>query len=204
MLSALAALTRADDFAAVEQLARCPDVLAWLRARLGEGFSAMEFLKELDRLRARHLPGTLEDARRHSAMSALGLIVELRARLMADQFPINAAAVLGEIFAARRLEPGNEADGSLHESAAAWTELMRECAEARDKLPGLDEAAWWELALRTFGEQQQTEDKPAGALELQGWLELLYEDAPHLVVAGFNDGRVPEAVAGDAFLPESE
>lgn len=203
LLSALAALARADDFAAVEQLARCPDVLAWLRARLGEGFSAMEFLEELDRLRARHLPGTLDDARRHSAVPALGLIVELRARLAADRFPINVAAVLAEIFAARRSEPGNEADGRLHESAAAWAELMRECAEARGKFPGLDETAWWELALRTFGEQQQTGDKPAGALELQGWLELLYEDAPHLVVAGFNDGRVPEAVAGDAFLPES-
>ncbi len=48
-----------------------------------------------------------------------------------------------------------------------------------------------------------TEEKPDGAVELQGWLELLFEDAPHLVVAGFNDGRVPEAIAGDPFLPEA-
>lgn len=203
LLTALAALARTDDFAAVETVARCPDVLAWLRARLGDGFSAVGFLEELDRLRARHLPGTLDEARRHSAAPALGLIVELRARLIADQFPRNVAAVLAEIFAARRLEPGNEPDAQLRDSAAAWAELMRGCEETRARFPGLDEAAWWELALRTFGEEAQAGDKPAGALELQGWLELLYEDAPHLVVAGFNDGRVPEAVAGDAFLPES-
>lgn len=46
-------------------------------------------------------------------------------------------------------------------------------------------------------------DKPAGALELQGWLELVWEDAPHLVVAGLNDGLVPSAISGDPFLPES-
>jgi len=203
LLAALAALARVDDFAAVEGLARCPEILAWLRTRLGDGFSAAGFLEELDRLRARHLPGTLEDARRHSAVPALGLIVELRARLLADQFPVNATAVPAEIFAARPLEPGNEADMRLRDSAAAWADLMRGCEEARARFPGLDEAAWWELALRIFGEEAQAGDKPAGALELQGWLELLYEDAPHLVVAGFNDGRVPEVVAGDAFLPEA-
>ncbi len=203
LLSALSALARDDDFAAVESLARCPEVLAWLQARLGEGFSASGFLAGLDRLRADHLPGTLDEARRHSTAPALGLIAELRARLVAESFPANAASALTEIFAARPLEPSNEADARLRESAGAWAELMRSCREARTRFPGLAESAWWELALRTFGEEAQTGDKPARALELQGWLELLYEDAPHLVVAGFNDGRVPEALAGDAFLPES-
>jgi ATP-dependent helicase/nuclease subunit B len=46
-------------------------------------------------------------------------------------------------------------------------------------------------------------EKPEGAVELLGWLELLWEDAPHLVVGGMNDGCVPEAVVGDAFLPET-
>jgi ATP-dependent helicase/nuclease subunit B len=203
LLSTLAALARADEFTAVEALARCPDVLVWLSARLGDGFSATGFLAELDRLRARHLPGTLEEARRHSVAPALGLVAELRAMLLVDQFPRNAAAALAEIFAARRAAPGPETEERWRDSAEAWAELMRGCAEARVKFPGLDEAAWWDLALRTFGEERQSGDKPAGALELQGWLELLFEDAPHLVVAGCNDGRVPEAVAGDVFLPEA-
>ncbi|MDR2429469.1 MAG: PD-(D/E)XK nuclease family protein [Puniceicoccales bacterium] len=36
-----------------------------------------------------------------------------------------------------------------------------------------------------------------------GWLELLWEDAPHLIVAGLNEGWVPESDGGDAFLPGS-
>jgi ATP-dependent helicase/nuclease subunit B len=62
---------------------------------------------------------------------------------------------------------------------------------------------WWELTLQFYAETVQYDEKPPAAIELQGWLELLWEDAPHLIVCGFNDGRVPESVVGDPFLPES-
>ncbi len=203
LLATLAAIAREPAFDAVEALARCPDFLAWLHARLGAGFSSARFLSELDDLRAEHLPATLAEARRHTGSPALALVAELRDMLTGGEFPANAAAALGEIFAARQLDLAREADAQLHESAGAWTEVLRECAAARARFPGPDDAGWWELALRLFGDGARTEEKPAGALELQGWLELLFEDAPHLAVAGFNDGSVPDAVVGDAFLPES-
>lgn len=39
-------------------------------------------------------------------------------------------------------------------------------------------------------------------IELLGWFELPLDNAPALVVVGFEDGRVPESVRGDAFLPD--
>ncbi|MFT7676535.1 MAG: hypothetical protein ACI8QC_000506 [Planctomycetota bacterium] len=39
--------------------------------------------------------------------------------------------------------------------------------------------------------------------ELLGWLELPLDDAPTLILSGMQDGRVPETVRGDAFLPDS-
>lgn len=42
-------------------------------------------------------------------------------------------------------------------------------------------------------------DEPT--IELLGWLELPLDDAEYLAVTGFSDGRVPEAMAGDPFLP---
>jgi len=60
----------------------------------------------------------------------------------------------------------------------------------------------WAMALEIFGETRRFADKPTEALEAQGWLESHWEDAPCLIVAGFNEGVVPSAVAGDAFLPE--
>ena len=40
-------------------------------------------------------------------------------------------------------------------------------------------------------------------IDLPGWLDLAMDDAPFLVVAGFNEGNVPSAKGGDSFLPDS-
>lgn len=211
LLAALAGLVREPTFAAVEALARCPEMFAYFRARLGAKFSSANWLAGLDDLRATHLPADLAAALTQAAqlrqsanvLPALKLIGQLRAQLATGEFAASAAAALGSIFAARHLDLARDDDAQLAEAAAEWTEVVRECAEAAGRFPGLPTADWWNLALGVYGDSRRTEDKPAGALELQGWLELLWEDAPHLVVAGLNDGRVPDAIAGDKFLPES-
>ena len=40
-----------------------------------------------------------------------------------------------------------------------------------------------------------------GAIEMLGWLELPLDDAPALVVTGFNEGSVPASLNADLFLP---
>lgn len=210
LLSALAALVRAPDFDAVAALARCPDFLAWLETRSTDRRdSAADALAALDELQARHLPATLAAAQRAASQSArkeiqaakpvLVAVAQLRAVLTQDAFPGNAAAALATLFGSRSIASDDEAA----ESATAWMDILRATARAAGKFPGLTAAEWWELALDVFAEQTSTDDRPAGAVELLGWLELLWEDAPHLLVAGCNDGRVPDAVVGDAFLPEA-
>lgn len=36
-----------------------------------------------------------------------------------------------------------------------------------------------------------------------GWLELPWQPAPHLVVAGVNEGMAPDSITGDPWLPDS-
>lgn len=206
LLAALADFAAAPNFAACATLLRCPDVLAWLQARAENKFSPAELLKRWDELRARHLPPTLAAAQAQAGKSAevafaLGALAELRATLTRGTFPENAAAALAEIFSAREVE----AAGELAESAKAWTATMRETQRALATIGGetLTLAEAWELALGVFAEQTRTDERPADALDLLGWLELLWEDAPHLIVAGVNDGAVPDAIAGDPFLPEA-
>jgi ATP-dependent helicase/nuclease subunit B len=211
LLAALAALAREPEFSAVAALVRCPDVLALLAARLGGNFSGARCLAGLDELHARHLPADLAAARRHAGQgrdfpelpAALAIIEELRAALTRGSFGESAAAALTLIFARRQPDLADPAQAAWVEAADEWMDLVRACAATEGRHPTLARADWWELALRAYGDDRRTEDKPAGALELQGWLELPWEDAPHLAVAGLNDGRVPEAVAGHAFLPES-
>lgn len=205
LLSTLAQFAREPDWLAVAALARCPDILTWLESRRGADFSATRFLVKLDSLRAEHLPADLEAAIDFGGeeIPELKMFAELRTQLTQGAFPENAAAALEGIFSTRRLDPASAADVQLSEDAAAWTEVLRGCAAVKSRHGRVATAEWWELALDLFGSQRRADEKPLGALELQGWLELLFEDAPHLVIAGFNDGFVPEAVAGDAFLPES-
>lgn len=207
LLAALANLARTQDFAAVSALASCPDVLAWLEAKRGGGFSAARWLAGLDVLHARHLPADLSAARHHAAQlrdfpslaAELEQIGMLHDMLTQGSFGESVSVVLTELFAFRT----EAVSAAWTDAVEAWMEIVRGCSRAELRTAQVARADWWQLALSLYADTRQTEDKPAGALELQGWLELAWEDAPHLVVAGLNDGRVPDAVAGDAFLPES-
>ena len=208
LLSALAALAADPSFDAVGALARCPDFIAHLQFRIGAGFSPAGWLRGIDELRSRHLPPTLASARAHAPAlvqfpdldRALAVVDEFRETLAARPFAEGAAGVPALIFGSRGAPLAREEEPVLADCAAAWMDVLRECSSTG---ADLSNAEWWELALRIFGEGRRTGDKPPGALELQGWLELAYEDAPRLVVAGMNDGSVPDAVIGDPFLPES-
>jgi len=203
LLSGLATLAREDSFTAVLGLSRHPALWGYLRSYCGEAFSTTGFLKAMDRLQSNHLPPDLGEANRHwRGGDELKAIYDLRQRLRKGAFPENAAAVLAEIFGARQLDMTKEADTDLAEAAEAWAGVMADIAKASAGLAELSPADGWELALRLYGECVRFAEKPAHAVELQGWLELIWEDAPHLLVAGLNDGMVPDAVVGDPFLPE--
>lgn len=212
LVELLATFAREPAFETAAALARCPDVLAWLRARTGGAFSAARLLAGLDELNTRHLPATLDDARDHAARFSaeypelapvLDAFSGLRASLTSGTFAGRVATTLGTLFAPRQFSLAQPDHARAVETASAWMDVVREIATAAGRHRGLEPEDLWQLALEAFGETLRFEEKPAGALELQGWLELLWEDAPHLVVAGLNDGFVPAAIVGDAFLPEA-
>lgn len=202
-------------FAAVTALVRCPDVLAWLGERPAAAdpkFSPARLLAGLDAMHRRHLPPTLKAAQSHAPglareftelAPALEKLAALHATLATGKFPANVLAALAVIFGGRRIIPGRPEDARLADLAEAWRDILQQAGRAAPQAGALATEDWWELALRLYGDDHRFEDKPAGAVELQGWLELLWEDAPHLVITGFNDERVPEAVVGDPFLPEA-
>lgn len=212
LLEALAALTKERSFEAAASLARCPDVLAFLTDGAEADRSPARLLAGLDELRRCHLPPTLDAARAHlpglepefpELPRAVERLARLETALAQGVFPDNVAEALGSIFGHRWLDLARPADARVAEMAEAWGDLLRQTAAAMPLAGGLPAADGWELLMPLFGEGRCFEDKPADAVELQGWLELLWEDAPHLVVAGLNDGRVPESITGDPFLPET-
>ncbi len=105
-------------------------------------------------------------------------------------------AFLEWIYGAREFDPARESDrhfGALFSKATAFA------AEVDASGGGAD---WFSLALEAL------EDAPLGDLHgeadlvLHGWLELLWEPARGLVVAGANDEHLPGVISVDAFLPD--
>ena len=212
---------------AVECL-RIPVVEGWLAGELDhpDRWQGTRGLRAIDDCRARHLPNTLSQLRHflnqdasdaattHEsvaagytlASAAIGRLERLVADLNEGPLGERLPTVLRDIFSPL---------AHLDEAHRLWTEkaieaaapvLMRDLADLDGfEAAGLDWSAADRLSLLLdqVGEVALSEDRPAGAIELQGWLELLWEDAPHLVVAGLNDGIVPEAIVGDAFLPDN-
>lgn len=216
LIQALLDLLRDPSFDNAIRLARCPDILHCLARRGSDSFRPDRLLAGLDQLRNDHLPVTLASAidlahrrdrqaaeRYPDVIPALQHLASLLEVLRREPFPENIASALAAIFDHRTIDTTSPEGARLTEAAAAWSEAVRAVADARRHFPRISDLDALEHALSTFADNRRFPEKPAGAIDLQGWLELLWEDAPHLVVAGFNEGRVPAAIIDDPWLPGS-
>ena len=205
-------------FAAVATLLRCPDMLDTIR-RLCEAQSEgrpgfQRLLNEMDTLAVEALPDTLDDA------------IELAARVLGDDSPLRVGlhwideqlkafagdnfgaaltGFLGDVFEDRKFHSNNPEDAVF----AAIADQIAEVLDALDSPAAqsfpeeLSPAARLDLLLRVIEAEVFYPERAPRAIDLQGWLELLWEDAPHLIITGMNDGKVPEAILGHQFLPDS-
>jgi len=217
--------------AAAAILMRTPEIDAWLKVKVkgwkqADGLRAVddgcaghlvddcerlaEFLRaDADYAERRDPPREREAVRCRMAAAALDELLTLRRRLSTNKLTDTLPEVLREILICRK--PGsNKADELWPEKVleTAGPQLLNHLAElsAADGAGAgisLNHAEQLTLAVSLLAKTRLSAERPAAALELQGWLELLWEDAPHLVVAGLNDGVVPEAVVGHPFLPQS-
>lgn len=212
LVSLLGEFQREASFGTVTALARCPDVLDWLRAQIGSGFSPARTLEALDHLHARNLPVSLNGAISHASeteqkfagtSAVLSHFQQLREKLISQPFPANAFDALSEIFGHRKFDHQNPAHARRSDSASEWVKTAQATGTAAAGFKTVRDTDAWDLTLQQFGESRRFEEKPGSAIELQGWLELLWNEAPHLVVGGMNGGLVPSAIVGDAFLPET-
>ncbi|MCA8982019.1 MAG: PD-(D/E)XK nuclease family protein, partial [Planctomycetes bacterium] len=200
-------------FSAFAALVRHPDLEARLRADRPD----LEAISLLDAYQPEHLPavGNGEWFGHHAARlaelakSVHVLLGELDTPVMR---PLSGWAdatreLLDRVYGTRTLRDDVEEDrrlaGSLRAIAGALDEI--------DALPtSLELTGGPSVMLSLLSRMIANLAVPSAAaapgvptIEVLGWLELAQDDAPAVVVTGFNDGKVPESVRGDAFLPDS-
>jgi ATP-dependent helicase/nuclease subunit B len=191
----------------IRTLLQHPDIQQWLKTTENSN----ELLRQLDRLFEDHLAPDLNTLIHFAArktepalLNALSQLNTLAADLVATRnFPAALAQALQQIYAVKQIEPTGQIGTQWKEHADAIRALLNSAAEAEDLFPKLPKDFSRSAFRQNLQRSRVYPDRPREAHDLLGWLELLWNDAPHLILAGLNEGIVPESIVGDAFLPEA-
>ncbi|MBR2838723.1 MAG: PD-(D/E)XK nuclease family protein, partial [Kiritimatiellae bacterium] len=196
LVAQVAALKRTSSYAVFSAFIRGGDVRRMLCARLGYTQAELSAaLVRLDALQAKLLPERMEDVG-SKADGALRNIYEFVAKEFRKK---GVRELLRSVFADLVLDERDADAREFAAAAAAVRDLLDECFA-----PDVPAAAQLELFERRLGEATYSLEPDEGDVILtDGWLELPFLDADELVVAGFQEGCVPESVVGHPFLPDS-
>lgn len=201
LLHALLALRGRPGYSEVAALLRHPDVLAMFA-------NGAVLLRELDEFQSRHLPVTIADMSSEKfthaghVSEAITKIMRWREMLCEPDLAGGVRAVMGDIYKGRMLHLDAPDDAEFHEAAAALDTGLRELegAVAAGQVDGdAPDVLMSLLQNATLKAERSSEER----LDLEGWLELAWNPAPTLLVAGMNEGFVPDGHVGDLFLPDA-
>ena len=196
LVSQLAAMKRTSSYRVFSAFVRGGDARRWICAELELTPSELtDALEVLDKRQAEYLPDRMEDIG-PKLKGTIRAVYELVASQLRKK---GVRELLQAIFKERILD---ERDADAREFAAAAeavNEVIDECRAAN-----APEAIAMELFERRLEEAVFSLEPDEGDEVLtDGWLEIPYLDADEVVIAGFQEGCVPESVVGHAFLPDS-
>lgn len=180
--------------------ARSPLSYEWIGKK--QKGKSEEFLAFLDRMATRSIAPSLSDffaSSHQSSFEVLGLIRSFIEDLRTPQWPKRLLNFLAVV-----LEESSSFSGEMVEQWADFIgkRIYRFCSLASvNAFHGC--SPFLSLMLDEMNEESfffETEGDPK--LELKGWLELLWDDSMHLVLAGFQERDVPKAIEPDFILTD--
>ena len=216
-LESLLAVLQNPTFGNADSFLRLPDSWAWL-AQQDDSIQPTDLLRGLDDLRLKHLPADLAAATqldfekrsewekigcRITARSALRLLQRALGELAKEPLSAGLAGFLKTTLADRQFDTAKTADEIYIEVIGRLNERLAKLDAAVPRGAKRNAPLELSLVLDDLGRETIFPERPADTIDLQGWLELAWEDAPHLIVTGANEGLLPESIHGDRFLPES-
>jgi len=167
-------------------------------------------LRKADEFAAEHLPASQANAQElplNDREALEDVIDETLAllELIRQQPPAKAARMLIlKLFGERNFNPEAPGQRERTELASEWLRVAEELENEARRFglkPKAEDA--FSLSLDTLSRTRLAEPRGEIDLVLQGWLELLWEQAPNLVVSGLNEENVPGIFISHPFLPDS-
>ena len=209
LLAAIADYVKTSGFSAFATLVRHPWINDWLAAKGIAG----DWLSQMDRYHAEHLPHALDgpwqgEAKRCKSLEeAQNAIESLCRELLGKPRPLAEWAppvldILVKVFGSARLNTDIEPDRTVLASCNTIHDVLEEYRQIpAEMMPSLGSAEAMKFLLRQIDGETIPPPPDHGAIEMLGWLELPLDDAPALIVTGLNEGNVPASLNSDLFLP---
>ncbi len=204
-------------YRSLANLLRNADVLDFLSA--SAGIRADALLEELDTYQNHYLPASaagilkrfrdgtfsaeLPAARLSTVRTALETVFRLISGSTRGTMEADVRQFLQAVFAHRELKPGSPADDAFRATAELVDEALESSASASVQKLSFSEAEVLDLVIDHLGAGRFVPQRPRNAIDLEGWLELQWDDASNVLVAGMNEGRAPARLGNETFLPES-
>lgn len=199
LLSTLGDFCEEPRFTIAMELVRNVGMLAWL----GE-VDLTSVLADADHLTAKHFPATCQEALRWSRPDLRGILrrlISLRESLLDLDWPVALGGFLEEALKAADPRLDSEVRNATTAGIEALASVLVALAEAPVRVDVVDGLHFLAASL---DEHQWFREGGQGVVQTSGWLELPWSDAPHLILAGFNQGCVPALLAQSPFLRESD
>ena len=187
--------SRGRAFEALRELVRLPGCEMFLPATISRHLAA----ELMDRLHLKHLPDTLRDAQHLASGKQQEIIKSVSSHL--DELE------QGKLSDHLRKWLGVWLEQSEPDVAKAAEAALAEAVDAVGRLETHDEALAAEEAFEMLAESLKSArvamQRSDTVLDLQGWLEISYDPAPHLILAGMHEECVPDGAVDDVFVPDS-
>lgn len=129
---------------------------------------------------------------------------QLDQRRPLSEWAEGAVRVLATIYGERELRSESAADRGIVECVTRLQDLNEQLQRIpKTVVPLCTACQALQLLLRQIAEEVIPPEPNDDAVELLGWLELTLDDSPVLILTGFNEGKIPESMNSDAFMPNS-
>lgn len=148
------------------------------------------------RLAGARFRSAADRASAEAVLDASAALENWRQRFAGEGFAAAMGALVEHVLAATPPQP----EAGL--ATAGW--LLEWLAEAAPLVGRVRRTPAFWLDLMLAAVPVPSASPPAErVIDVQGWLEMLYEPGSHLVLCGINDGRVPARGGGDPWLGEA-
>ena len=185
----IAALLASRSYRVFSAFIRSGDARRWICASLGIDDSEMvAALEDLDNRQAEFLPETMDDIapKTRGKLRAIFEFVSVQLRKK------GLRRMLAAIFEERVLDERKPEGREFAAAAEVLNRLIDECGDDKDL-----------LALRLDEATYSLEPDEGDVVLTDGWMELPFLEADEIVIAGFQEGCVPESTVGHPYVPDS-